>query len=72
MLESFADPSIQVLFKQYKRKAICKEREKDYEFLSEFSFLFLSFLLEKLFPYFHTINPRLKFFSRNLVMFIFI
>lgn len=35
ILESFADPSIQLLFKQSERTAVCTEREKDYELLSE-------------------------------------
>lgn len=35
MLEAFSDPSIQVLFKQSERTAVCTERQKDYELLSE-------------------------------------
>ena len=35
LLESFSDPSIQVLFKQSEKTAVCTEREKDYELLSE-------------------------------------
>lgn len=35
LLASFADPAIQMLFKKSERTAICTEREKDYELLSE-------------------------------------
>lgn len=35
LLQSFSDPSIQVLFKQSEKTAVCTEREKDYELLSE-------------------------------------
>ena len=34
MLEAFSEPSIQVLFKQSERTAVCTERQKDYELLS--------------------------------------
>lgn len=35
LLQSFSEPSIQVLFKQSEKTAVCTEREKDYELLSE-------------------------------------
>lgn len=35
LLESFSDPEIQMLFKQSEKTAICTNREKDYEMLSE-------------------------------------
>lgn len=35
LLESFSDPSIQILFKQSEKTAACTERQKDYELLSE-------------------------------------